>query len=153
LSIRAFLSSKPKAMLIANTAVILLAIACIVDAIVRNLSPPYSTSIVTISNISSDIVFTDSLRYNILVGINSLSLFLLSFYFWRQGSSAPNSGQKLRIRAMSLAFLFTSMVYIMMPASPLSSYVEIKDIILSTIFIIIGASALISYFLNRSSSK
>lgn len=152
LSIRAFLSNKPKTMFVANCVVIALAIGSFVDSFVRNLRLPYSTNLVAVTSNTSDIIFAGSLRYSILVGINSISLFLLSFYFWKQGNGAPNSGQRLRIRALSITFLFASLVLIAMPSIPLSNNFELRDLILSTVFILIGGSAIIGSLLNKPST-
>lgn len=150
LSIRAFLGTKPKIMFIANTLVFLLAIVSMIDAILRNLTPPYlETKIVSVSSYAFDITYTDSLRYSILTGLNSLSFFLLSFYFWKQGDAAPNSGQKLRIRGLAIAFFITSLVFIVMPAIPFKGLFDIKDGLLTIIFLIIVISGIAGHFLNK----
>lgn len=149
LSIRAFLSSKPKIMFIANTFVLGLAIISMIEAMIRNLTFPYSTSIVKVSNTFFDIVYKDTLRYNILTAINSLSLFLLSFYFWKQSNSAPNKAQSLRIRALSIAFFISSLVFIVMPAIPIPGLIDIKDSMLTLIFLIIALSAIIGHFISK----
>jgi hypothetical protein len=150
LSIRAFLGTKPKAMFTANVLVFLLAIASMIDAIIRNVSPPYlNTKIVMISDRTYDIVYANSMSYNILTGINSLAFFLLSFYFWKQADSAPTSGQKLRIRGLAIAFLITSLVFVGMPVIPFHGLFEIKDSILTIIFLIIVVSGIVGHMLNK----
>jgi hypothetical protein len=154
LSIRAFLGSKPKIMFVANTVVFTLAIVSMIDAILRNLTPPYlDTKIVSVSSYAFDITYADSLRYSILTGLNSLSFFLLSFYFWKQGDAAPNSGQKIRIRGLAIAFFITSLVFVVMPAIPYKQLFDIKDGILTIIFLIIAISAIFGRFKSNASKS
>jgi len=150
LSIRAFMGSKPLLKNIAYFTLISLVMVGILDAMRRNLNPPYSTNLNMVSGIP-DIVFTAAPSYNILTGIFSISLFLLSFYFWKQAGKAPSKSKILRIRSLAIVFLLTSLVNALMPGILLPGKFDIKDALLTIIFLMISISAMASNLLNKRS--
>lgn len=148
LLIRAFLGTKSIAKIIASSMAVLLAIAFIIDAMNRNLTAPYTTSIKILSTNTFDIVFATAVSYSILTAINSVSLFLLSFYFWKQGDSAPNSAQKVRVKSLAIAFFCASLINVAMPTIPFGP-VELKDMTLTAVLSIIAVSVVISFILAK----
>lgn len=150
---RAYFSSKPKIMLVINIVLSLIAIATIVASGLNNLQASFfSTSLVKINETSSDIVFKDSMLFIVLNGLMSLSLFILTYYFWKQGGTAPTKSQRFRIKSLALSFFCLALVFVVMPAVPFSDYVELRSVTLSFAFIIIAVAGLFG-FKTRNKAK
>jgi hypothetical protein len=149
ISIRAFVGTKPKLKIVAQILVITLCIAIITEAMFRNLTPPYSTAIETSANGITTIVYSDTLRYIILNGINSIAFLLLGVFFWMQGNAASTPSRKLRIRSYATGFLIAALVYIAMPAYKISETIFLRSVLLSVLFLIIAVAAVISHSLDK----
>ena len=124
-------------------------VASITEAAIRNLNPPYGVTITNLSAISYDIVITETPVYRLLLGLEYFSMILVGIYYWRNSFTAKNSTQKLRIRALSVAFIFGPFLCIGLPDVPIKPYINIKDIGVSIIYLIIGLSLLIGHIANR----
>ena len=126
-----------------------LAVVAVADAALRNLRPPYSTTLESLSSGTYDIVFAESMSYTIITALNSISLLLIGFYFWRSGNSSTDSAQRFRIKSLALAFLLTSIIYIALPAVGFDTNIDITDIALTAIFSILAISGITSFVINR----
>lgn len=152
LVIRGYIFNK-KLQITAYLALAVLIVITVIDAAKRNLLYPYSTTLKQLSENSYDIVFAPSMSYTVITAINSISLLLIGFYFWKSGNSSTDSAQKFRIKSLALAFLVASIIYIALPAIGIDSNVDVSDIALTVIFALLALSGLVSFIINIRKSK
>lgn len=147
ISIRAFLATRPRLSQIANVLVVLLTVACIAEGIHRNLTPPYGTSVIVHDGGQLALVYTDSLLYKILNPIDSLALVLISIYFFRQASIPTEKSQRLRLKSVSIGFIFGALAFLITPTLPLNQQLPFTAIMLGIGFLTIAIAGIMSIWL------
>lgn len=147
IGIRAFLATRPRATNIAYIAVIILTILCMAEAIHRNLTPPYSTMVTVGATGKIAVEYVDTLLYNILNPIDSLALVLIGIYFFRQANVPPQKSQRIRLRGVSIGFVFGALAFLVTPALSTENQVIFTAVTLNSGFLVIAVAGIISLIL------
>lgn len=148
MGIRGTLERWPVVKNIALFLVVVLAASGVVEAFFRNLSPPYSTHVIA-NGSDIAIMYKDTLAYQIISGINSISLLLLGSFFWRQAYLAPNPGQRLRIKGLAVGFLFMASSFIVTPTFPIENQAIVSTILLTIGLSIVGIANVVGQSISR----
>lgn len=131
ISIKAFLAHKPLLLNIANIGAVSLFVAIVIDAIVRNLDKPYKNEILQRSTNTISIVYNNTLYYQILNGIDSLVLIFIAVYFWKQANKSPTNSSTIKIKTVSIGFIFAALAFTVTPALPLNIQPFISAVLLT----------------------
>jgi hypothetical protein len=115
----------------------------------RNLNPPYGIELVELSDKSYDIIINQSNLYVVLVSLGYLSLVIAGFAFWKNSAKSGSASQRLRVQSLAIAFIIGSILFVVLPDYPVSPYLDIKDIAVSSTYAIIGLSMLITKYQNN----
>lgn len=153
LAIKIYLSKNTILKYLGYFATTVLLIASILEAATRNLNPPYGIVLSKLSNISYDIIITETPIYRLLLGLEYLPMILVGIYFWRSSFSSSFRSQRIRVQGLSIAFVIGSLLFITIPTIPINPYLDIKDIAVSLVYLTIGVSMLMGYFLNKRKTQ
>lgn len=146
--IRSFFGSTSKLSTFMMAMVGILTIVCMITAITRNMTPPYSTYIEFSEAGARTLTYTYSLSYNILNGLDSLSFVLLAVYFWRESRTA-SALQRVRVRGFATGFLLAGMLFVFLPGIEPSLQPTVTVIVLTAAFLVVLFShSVLSHFVK-----
>lgn len=149
MAIKAFLSARPKAKLISTIAVTVLFLACVVESAINNLTAPYPVKVVELSSSAYDIVFAGGPAFLILTGLNFLALIFMGAYLWNSAKQSENASQKVRVKGLAIALIGGAIGYAFLPEMPIGQNYDAKDMIVSSVYLVIGGSLIIGGILKR----
>ncbi len=147
--IRAAFSLKPRFKGAATASVFLIAAASIAEAVHRNFTPPYSTSVLVRADSTIAVVYTNTMAYQILNSINSLALLALGLYFLKEANLAKLQSQRFRTRGIAIGFVIASCSFIFTAALPIDKQLPFSVTVLSVAFLIIAIVGIISLRMMR----
>ena len=149
ISIRAFLITWPMVKRFADYAAILLTVVCIAATIVKNLTLPYGASIITKTNGSISLVYTDSKFLTVLNAIDTFSLIVLGFYFMQQSRKASTKAQAIKIMSIAVSFFLTGLLFVALPFVSPELQADFTVIIFSTMFLLVIILTNIASFISK----
>jgi len=150
---RAFLGRYRAVSTVANIVIISFTGLLIENAVTRNLGNAVSTEVTRSATGALSLSFTSSMAYNILTGIDSLVLFFIALFFWRQADAAPDKGQRLRIRSIAVSFIILASPFYVAPALPLEEQYKVSATLWALGALVLAAMNLIGSIISSSVRK
>ncbi len=144
ISIRAFLSHRPKLQKTAYIFVYLLTAALMAEAVYRDLTPPYGAKIIELSAGKLALIYNDTMFTTILYAVDSLALLILGIYFWMQAKAAPTLSQQIKIRSFAIGMVFITLAFTVPHAFPLEQQLVISTLMFSLFPISVGVGMLMA---------
>lgn len=149
---KAFLANKPALRNFALFLLVGVTLAICIEAIFRNLTPPYGAHVTYGSNGRIALDYKDTLFFTIFNAIDSAVLLIIGVLFWRQGKDAATRGQRLRIKGSAVSFLVFAAAYIVTPVFGLEKQAQASFILLSAGLIIFGGTNLLGATIDRATN-
>ena len=144
---RAFLPTRPRRALALNIFAGILTAICMIEAIPRNLTAPYSMQLVQQPSGQLAVLYTASPFSQFINTLDAFVLVFIGIYFFKQSSLPPAKSQRIRLRGVSVSFIFAAVAFLATPALPISNQRMFSVIMFSIGFIAMAVAGIISLWM------